>query len=271
MNFSTQAATFRQLHTEGFVLANAWDAISALAIEQAGFKAIGTTSKGVANALGFDDGEVISFAHLQGAVERMLSVTTLPLTVDIEKGFGNSATDIANNVISLATLGVIGINIEDSLADYSALTPIDEMEKRIRTIREACALHGFSELFINVRIDAFLQSENPVPEALKRASAFVEAGADGVFFPGLVSHEHIAELTAAISAPINVMTLPQHTDTQAFMAQGIKRVSIGNGLADQLTRELTQHLQQLLQSGDAQRFVNGNSVKVQFLTEINAC
>lgn len=265
MSFSKNAARFRELHKTGFVLANAWDALSALAVEQSGFQAIGTTSKGVANALGFDDGEVISFTQLQDAVARMLLVTTLPITVDIEKGFAHSAAEIAEHVVSLARLGVVGINIEDSNADYSALMPIEVMIERIAAVRAACAAQGFDELFINVRIDAFLQGGNPVPIALERANAFVNAGADGVFFPGLVDSQHIAELTKLLHVPVNVMTLPQHSNADHFIAQGIKRVSIGNGLADHMARELTRYLDELKLSNDAKAFVHSNSVNIEFL------
>lgn len=207
--------TFADLHRPGtpLVLPNAWDVISAAALVDAGFAAIGTTSLGVAAANGRPDAEGQTRTETVALVRRLASLPCL-LTVDVEAGFG----DPAGVATEVAALGAVGINIEDGLA------PIDETVASIVAIKKAAP-----GLFVNARTDTHWLSDVPdLSDTLRRLSAYREAGADGVFVPGLADPGDIRRVVTAIDAPLNVLALAGGQTVAELGALGVARVSTGS-------------------------------------------
>lgn len=206
---------FADRHRPGvpLVLPNAWDFISGAALVDAGFAAIGTTSLGVAAANGRPDAEGQTRSETIALVRR-LAPLPCQLTVDLEAGFGDPA-GVAQDV---AALGAVGINIEDGLG------PIDEMVASIAAIKRAAP-----GLFVNARTDThWLPSAPDLSDTLRRLSAYVEAGADGVFVPGLAGPDDIRTVVAAIDAPLNVLALAGGQTVAELAALGVARVSTGS-------------------------------------------
>jgi 2-methylisocitrate lyase-like PEP mutase family enzyme len=235
--------TFRQLHAEAtpLLLPNAWDAASARLFESAGATAIATTSGGVAWALGYRDGGVLPINELVGVVARMARVVTVPLSIDIENGYSDDPKIVADNVMRLVDLGIAGINIEDGEDKPPTLA------SKIDAIRKATARAGV-DLFVNARSDVFLrrlvtQSEL-VEESIARGNLYAEAGADGLFLPGLQQPVHIRAVVNDVSLPLNLMVWPELADADALGKLGVRRLSAGTGItqvawgaAERLTRD----------------------------------
>lgn len=221
---------FKELHaSELFLLPNAWDARSARAFQECGFPAVATSSAAVANSLGFDDGEKMSFQDYLFVVRRILSSINIPLTVDIETGYGHSDEDIANNLLQLAELGVAGINIEDSIikgSERSLKDPIifartiDHIKKKLRSRN--------LDLFINLRCDSHLLNvDNKQQETISRVRIYNQSGGDGIFVPFLRNESDIIEVIANSDLPLNVMCVPDLPDLDALNKLGVKRVTMG--------------------------------------------
>ncbi|WP_299007891.1 isocitrate lyase/phosphoenolpyruvate mutase family protein [uncultured Shewanella sp.] len=242
---------FKNLHEQEapLLLPNAWDALSALILEQAGFKAIGTTSWGMANSLGYQDGEIISFEACLSIVEKIMAVVSIPVTVDIESGFAKTNDEIMSNVIKLANLGVVGINIEDSFKPFAShladsveggLKDAADHGELIKSIRLGLNDAGYQDFFINARIDAYFYAKDPLQETIKRGSCYIDNGASGIFVPGMTQSDDIRTLTQSIAAPVNLMSLPDLTDMSQLQDLGVKRFSLGNALSD-LTIAFMEH------------------------------
>ncbi len=238
---------FHQLHHQptGFVLANAWDLSSAQFIQAAGAKALATTSWGIAASLGLADGENISFQTQLALVKSLTKHIHIPLTVDIESGYSNDPQQISQNVLALARLGVVGINIEDSNKDTNALRSIEQQCTIISEIKKVLNENGFGSLFINARTDTFFVSDRPFQATLERAKAYQNAGVDGLFVPGLTNIEQITSLTNAIDMPLNVMAMSNFNSAKAAFAGGAKRFSLGNSLYDLVGNTIKSTLIQL--------------------------
>ena len=207
--------TFRERHLSGapLVLPNAWDAASARIIEHAGAEAIATTSAGVAWSLGVPDGDRLDATEAVAAVARIVRAVDVPVTADIESGYG----DVAGTVAAVLAAGAVGINIEDG----ATATP-----ERIAAARAVDA-----DLFVNARIDTFLLSVGDEDETVARAKSYVDAGADGVFVPGVVDEEVIASLVSRISVPVNVMAGFGAPSVPDLARLGVRRVSVGPSIA----------------------------------------
>lgn len=184
---------FKALHQQDelLFLPNAWDLLSALVLEQCGFKAIGTTSWGIANAMGFKDGEQISFGDLVTVTQKIIATVDIPVTVDIESGYSNDIKTIADNALRIAELGAAGINFEDSSKNNGSLIEVSKQNKVIEKIRSQLDNNGFSDFFINARTDTYLQLDNPLEETIGRAKQYTESGANGIFVPGLAQEGDI--------------------------------------------------------------------------------
>tara|TARA_B100000700_G_C15006329_1_gene838699 strand:- start:1259 stop:1999 length:741 start_codon:yes stop_codon:yes gene_type:complete len=238
---------FHQLHHQptGFVLANAWDLSSAQFIQAAGANALATTSWGIAASLGLADGENISFQTQLALVKSLTKHIHIPLTVDIESGYSNDPQQISQNVLALAKLGIVGINIEDSNKETNALRSIEQQCTIISEIKKVLNENGFGSLFINARTDTFFVSDRPFQATLERAKAYQNAGADGLFVPGLTNIEQITSLTNAIDMPLNVMAMSNFNSAKAAFAGGAKRFSLGNSLYDLVGNTIKSTLIQL--------------------------
>jgi len=233
---SQQAEVFRSLHAAGkpLVLVNAWDAVSARLIEEAGAPAIATTSAGLAWSLGYADGERLPCEELVAAVARIRRVVKGPLTVDLERGYGRSPEEMTQLVGELLDLGVVGLNIEDGVdRETGRLVPSQLLCDRIASLRTLAARREV-RLFVNARTDAYFAPQ-PGPqgrfdEALERARQFAAAGADGIFVPGMVEIGEIGRFARAIELPFNVYAgYAGVPPIDALAAAGVRRVSLGCG------------------------------------------
>jgi 2-methylisocitrate lyase-like PEP mutase family enzyme len=224
------AAALLALHTgPGFVLPNAWDAGSARILEQVGFPAIATTSAGVAWSCGVPDGGRLDRDTMFEHVARIVAAVGVPVTADLEAGYGGTADDVGRTVARAVKLGVVGANLEDAV--NGGLFGIDEAADRIVAARAAAPSGTF---VLNARTDTyFARTRGDVfAETVERAVRYVEAGADCVFVPGVAEEDTIRRLAAAIPAPLNVVAgLANMIDAPTLFSLGVKRVSLGGSLA----------------------------------------
>jgi 2-methylisocitrate lyase-like PEP mutase family enzyme len=232
MNASTLARDFAALHVKGdpLVLYNAWDAGSAKAIAHAGAAAIATSSWAVAAAHGYSDGESIPWEFAERIVARIIAAVDLPVTVDVEGGYSVDPDQCAGNIARLIDLGVAGINFEDRIVGGSGLHGIDAQCRRIAAIRRTADARGVP-LFINARSDLFFGTGIDLAEGLpavsERAAAYAEAGASGLFLPGLADIDAIAALAGSIALPLNLMVSPALPPRHELAAAGVARISHG--------------------------------------------
>ncbi len=232
-----KAAMFARLHDSGcFILPNAWDMPSAALIVEAGFPAMATTSSGVAFTQGMPDGEHIGR-------DRMLAITTeiaarvpVPVSADLEAGYGPGPEDVADTVRLAIAGGLVGCNIEDTDPATHRLFEFDHAVARIRAGAEAAHAAGLQNFVLNARTDPYLRrlgtAEQCFEEAVRRANAFLDAGARCVFVPGTVDLDIITRLAKAISGPLNVLGQPGGVvpPLAALQRAGIRRLTIGGGL-----------------------------------------
>jgi 2-methylisocitrate lyase-like PEP mutase family enzyme len=249
-----QAVTLRSLHEDGIlVLPNAWDAGSAAMIAAAGAQVIATTSAGVSWSLGRPDGQNLSRAQAVEAVARIVNAVDLPVTADIEGGYGSDPGAVAATVAAMIGVGAVGINLEDSGAPGGGLFDAAVQAARIRAARAAAAEAGLPELVINARTDVFLfgigAPEGRLDDVLARAAAYTEAGADSLFVPGLLDLGTLATLTGKVSLPVNVMAGPGAPDVAALRAAGVRRVSLGQAITQAAYTLARQAAAEVLDAG----------------------
>jgi 2-methylisocitrate lyase-like PEP mutase family enzyme len=229
-----KAEQFRALHIPGnpLVLFNIWDAGSARAVAAAGSKAIATGSWSVANANGFADGEHLPLAFVIDNLRRIVSVTDLPVTIDLESGYGDAAEVVGETIRLAIAAGAVACNLEDSFPANGKLRATSDQSHRIRAARQA-ADEANLRFFINARTDVFFQgqvephNEAMVAEASQRAQAYAEAGADGIFAPGLADIALIARLVEASPLPLNIMVGEDSPTLRSLAEHGVARVSHG--------------------------------------------
>lgn len=234
MNLKTKAETFRSLHKGGgiLVLVNAWDVASARIVEAAGALAVATTSAGVANVLGYADGERISRRVMIEAVERIARAVNVPVTADVEAGYGPAPEDAAESARQVIAAGAVGMNFEDATGDPAhPLFAVEQQVERIRAIRDVAASHQVP-LVVNARTDVFLAAvgapETRFDEAVRRANAYREAGADCLFVPAVTDADVIARLARAIRGPLNILAGPGAPSVAELQRLGVARVSTGS-------------------------------------------
>ncbi|MFB9160261.1 isocitrate lyase/PEP mutase family protein [Chromobacterium violaceum] len=237
---------FAQLHrqAEPLLLANVWDTASARLAEAAGYAAIGTSSAAISDMLGYPDGEAMGFAELIALVARLRSASSLPLTVDLEAGYGESAEAIVANLQKLAALGVVGVNLEDSVVrnDRREMVEAEAFSRCLREIRSGLLAVGV-EMFLNARTDAYLLGRgNACQESIVRGGLYAVSGADGLFVPGVTGELDIAAIAAAVPLPLNVMCMSDLPSFQALSKLGVKRISMGNFLYERMQQTLGQLL-----------------------------
>lgn len=230
----TRALHFRSLHVPGepLVLVNAWDAASARIIAAAGARAVATTSAGVAWSLGAPDGDALGREVAVDLVRRVATAVPLPVTADIESGYGDTADEVASTIAAVLAAGAVGVNIEDAChRGETPLRPVDEQCARLAAVRTAADGAGIP-LYVNARVDTFLRGAGGVRETVARAEAYLAAGADGVFVPGTVDPAMVAALVAAIPAPLNILAGPGAPAVAELAKLGVARVSLGSAVAE---------------------------------------
>jgi len=248
-NQRAKAQRFLELHTGGrlLVLPNAWDAGSARIFEQAGFHALGTTSAGVALSLGYPDGERVSRADMLEVVRRIASAVAIPVTADLEAGYGPTVNDAVETAKGAIAAGAVGMNFEDSTSD-DRLVDVAVNVERIRAVKKVAEAEGIA-FVLNARTDVFLlqigESAGRFDETVRRANAYRAAGADCLFVPGVTDAETIGRLVRAIKGPMNVLAGRGTPPTGELERLGVARVSIGGGpmrAALTLTLRIAQEL-----------------------------
>ncbi|WP_414941485.1 isocitrate lyase/PEP mutase family protein [Amycolatopsis sp. cmx-11-51] len=223
------AARLRELHVAGtpLLLPNAWDADSARLVEAAGFPVVATSSFAIAKTLGYDDGEDAPAAEMFAAAARIARAVSVPVTVDVESGYGLEAGVLAER---LAETGAVGCNYEDTDHAAGGLRPLEAQAERIAQLRKAAG----DALVINARVDVFLGASDEravLDDGIARGRAYLEAGADCVYPILMKSQEVLADYVKAVApGAVNVAPLPGGYDLSALAALGVARISLGTGL-----------------------------------------
>ena len=235
-----KADRFLKFHhdEEILVLLNSWDIGSSRLIEASGYKAIATTSMGIAASLGYPDCQVIPFSEMMAVITGIANTVQVPLTVDVEAGYGDSLDEIIDSIKKIIATGIVGVNIEDSVALNPVLVDEGEFCERISAIRALADSLGF-HLVINARTDSFYTSSGSqrerLRESIKRGNAYREAGADCIFVQPVAERETISTLVKEIDAPINILANPgigagMPPSIRELQDLGVARVSLGSGL-----------------------------------------
>jgi 2-methylisocitrate lyase-like PEP mutase family enzyme len=247
------AETFRALHKADdiLILPNVWDAGSAKVIEDAGAKAVATTSAGVSWALGFQDGDVLPPRLLAELTASITDVIGIPLTVDFEGGYTKNPAKIGENLKPILDAGAAGINIEDGEGTS------DLLAKKIENARKAAESMGV-DVFINARTDVFLAEigspENRVGETIERAARYRAAGADGIFVPGLSESGAIKAIVPELKMPLNVMSIPGLPSAKELKKLGVRRLSAGTAIAQAVWGRVAELATSFLANGDSKPF-----------------
>ncbi len=265
MSNTEKANAFRAMHRGGkiLVLPNAWDVASARVFEEAGFGAIATTSAGIAFSLGYPDGQKISREEMLARVTRIARAVKIPVTADLESGYGDKPQDAARTALAAVEAGAVGLNLEDATGDPEhPLIDLDLQVERIRAVREA-ALRSGTLLVLNARTDVYL-AEVGAPElryfeAVKRLMAYRDAGADCVFAPGLHDPQTIGQLVKDVQCPLNILAGPGSPAIPELEALGVARVSLGSGPMRATLGLLRRMAQELKNSGSYDALADGIS------------
>ncbi|HEX5728929.1 isocitrate lyase/phosphoenolpyruvate mutase family protein [Microbacterium sp.] len=227
---SSSASLLLGLHERsGFVIPNAWDAGSARILEQVGFRAIATTSAGIAWSLGVPDGGDLDRDTMLEHIARIAGAVRVPVSADLEAGYGDTAEQVGATVSRALELGVAGANIEDAV--HGALLGVDEAVDRVAAARAAAPAGSF---VLNARTDAYFAGSagDPFRETVDRALRYLDAGADCIFVPGVVEAAEIRRLAQSIPGPLNIVAgLANTIDAHTLFSLGVRRVSLGGGLA----------------------------------------
>ena len=233
-----RAAALRALHRPGdpLVLPNVWDAGSARVVAGAGFPAVATGSAAVAAALGYPDGEGMPVAEALDAIARVVAAVAVPVTADLERGYGLRPAELVHR---LAATGAVGVNLEDSRPGTGALVDPGEQAELLAGVRAAAGAAGL-DLVVNARVDVYLHGtggpDERLAEALRRARRYRAAGADCVYPIGLGEPDAIRALAA--EGPVNVLFRPGTPGLDELAALGVARISFGSGLHRAVQRYL---------------------------------
>ncbi|MBB3890542.1 2-methylisocitrate lyase-like PEP mutase family enzyme [Phenylobacterium haematophilum] len=243
----SQAAVFKQLHADPqiLVLPNAWDAASAALMEDAGAKAVATSSAAVAWAHGYADGDLLPVPTLLAAIGEIARVLKVPLTADIEGGYSDDLATLAETIKGVVGAGAVGINLEDGGRDP------DLHARKIEAVRKAAG----AELFVNARTDVYLrglaEGDAALAETLRRAELYRAAGADGIFVPGPTDEALLGTLARDIALPLNVMGRGGAPSAERLQALGVRRLSSATAPFRAAYAALGRVISDFLASGDS--------------------
>lgn len=257
---AAKANRFRDLHRgpKILVLPNAWDVASARILENAGVAAIATTSAGVAFTLGYPDGQRISREEMLEVVARIAAKVKVPVTADVEAGYGNRPEDAALTARAVIEAGAVGLNLEDHTDDRQLVDLPLQLEK-IAAVRETSRKMGIP-LVLNARTDVYLlevgQPESRFGETVKRLAAFREAGADCLFAPGIRSLEVISRLVGELQHPVNILAGTGSPSIPELQKYGVARVSLGSSVM-RATLGLVLRIAQELQTSGTYNSLDG--------------
>lgn len=260
MDQRAKAEHFQRLHLgpEILVIANAWDAASARVFEEAGIKAVGTGSAGIAFSHGYPDGEFIPREVILSATREIVRAVKVPVTADILTGLGSTTAEVVETVKQVIALGAVGINIEDGSEDGGVhLVQMDEQAGKIGAVCEAVRASGIP-IVVNARTDSFWlkigDEKERLAESIRRANRYRDAGADCLFVPCVTDKAVIKALVDGIRGPLNILTVPGCPSIPELAQLGVRRVSEGSGPM-RATMMLTRRIaEDLLKTGTYARF-----------------
>lgn len=257
-----KAEIFHDLHKarDILVLPNAWDCASARVFEQAGFPAIGTTSAGIAVSLGFTEPEKISLDEMLKVIERIVKAVSIPVTADIEAGYASTANGVAETIKRVIATGAVGVNLEDTPGVNGAdIQTLEIQIERINAARHAAHELNFP-LLINARTDLFLfkigDEQSRFDQVVMRANAYLKAGADCIFIPGVGDPVIIETLVRAVHGPINILANPNVPSIPGLQRLGVARVSLGSGPMRATMALIRNMATELLQNGTYTTFTD---------------
>jgi 2-methylisocitrate lyase-like PEP mutase family enzyme len=266
MTKPTQAQLARQLlelhhGPKMLLLPNAWDVASARIFEDAGFPAIATTSAGVANSLGYADGQKISRQEMLAVVHRIADAVAVPVTADVEAGYGTSPDEIAETAREVIAAGAVGMNLEDGdEARPDFLTDLKRQNEIIHAVLEASQRAGVP-LVLNARTDIFLYSMGPAETRLARATerlkAYRAAGAQCLFAPSVKDKDTIAQLVRGVGGPLNILATLGTPPAAELQQLGVARVSLGSGPMRSSLGFLRRMILQVREKGDFSLMTDG--------------
>lgn len=254
MTLADKARLFRAMHsTNGIlVLPNAYDVASACVLAGAGAKAVATTSGGCAFSLGYPDGEKITRDEMCAVVKRMANAITVPLTADMEAGYGSSPAAVADTVRATLMAGAVGLNIEDSSKGGTrVLFDFDQSVARVEAARQAADQAGIP-IVLNARTDAFAiygDKDLAFSEAVRRSNAYLAAGADSAFVISVRDAETIGRLVQAIRGPLNILAGPGSPTVRELEQLGVARVTVGSSFAKAALTVVKRGAEELLGKG----------------------
>lgn len=258
MNVTLQrrkAEAFRDMHQgpQILVIGSVWDVASAIVFERAGFRALGTSSAGIAYMRGYADGEVMTRGEMLEAVAEIASRVDIPVSADMETGYGHTPEDVAETCKLVLEAGAIGVNIEDTTGDPDRpLVDLALQCEKLRAIRRMADAYGVP-LVVNARTDGFWlklwDEPKRLAETIERCNAFREAGADCLFVPGAVDAKVIGTLTREIRGPLNILAMPGCPSIPALADLGVRRVSEGSGPARAALKVAQDIAEELLGKG----------------------
>lgn len=248
-----KAEQFRKMHhgPRMLVLANAWDVVSARLLEECGHPAIATSSAAVAFSRGYPDGQRISRDEMLDVVGRIARAVRVPVTADLEAGYGTTPKDMSDTTKAAIEAGAIGMNLEDAGDDESSLVDLPLQVKKIRAIRETAKSLGVP-FVLNARTDIYLVPIGPeatrFDRTVERLRAYRDAGADCLFAPGLHDKETISKLVKAVAAPVNILITPQCPSLNELEQVGVARVSAGSTVMRAALRVVQRIGKEMLES-----------------------
>ncbi len=255
-----KARVLLSLHTQTalLVLPNVWNPIGARVLQAKGYPAVATASAAISASLGYRDGEKLKRSTLIDLTGRIARSVDVPVTADIEAGYGGTIADLAETINEVINSGVVGVNIEDSFEVEGVLRPVEEQCQRISVVRQVADRRGIP-LVINARVDSFLSSSfvdsgDATEDAVARARAYAEAGADCIYPIGPGDLETAAALRAGIELPINILITPSAAPLKALETIGVNRVSFGPFVFRACLRKFVDIAETLLNQGDSSCF-----------------
>jgi 2-methylisocitrate lyase-like PEP mutase family enzyme len=255
------AGAFRALHhgPRVLVLPNAWDALSARIVESCGATAIATPSAALAWAHGKPDGEVLSLDTLVAAVREITAAVSIPVSVDLERGWSDDPAAVVDAIARVVDAGAVGVNLEDGVGAPELLA---------RKIRACKASPSTAHVFVNARTDVFLRnlsaSEDRVADVRSRARLYAEAGADGLFVPGIVAPTEIQAVTSATPLPVNVLAMPGLPSVTDLPRLGVRRLSVGPKLAQSAYTAMRRAWVELVEHGTYARLFDSDLTFADF-------
>ncbi len=271
-----KADTLLSLHKgrDLLVLPNVWNPIGARILVAKGYPAVATASAALSASLGYEDGEKIRRATLIEFLERIARSVDVPVTADIETGYGESLEELEDTISHVIDAGIVGINIEDSLSEGVSLRSVAEQCQRISTVREISARQNL-HLVINARVDCFLSSWFPnkikaMDEVVARAKAYLEAGADCIYPIGAGDERTVRVLRDHIQAPLNILASSTSAPLSILRSIGINRVSFGPFVFRACLKQFVDIVEEIGAKGDYACFGNilsGEQVAAYLLNE----